>query len=35
MICDNCEWNDCDSCPMDVDDNPLNSEIDILGIGDR
>lgn len=33
MICDNCEWNDCDSCPMDA--NPLNSEIDILGIGDR
>lgn len=33
MICDNCTWGDCDSCPMD--DDPINSEIDILGIGDR
>jgi hypothetical protein len=34
MICDDCTWGDCDSCPLEVDD-PTNSEIDMLGVGDR
>lgn len=33
MICDDCTWGDCDSCPLD--EHPENSEIDMLGVGDR
>lgn len=33
MICDNCTWDDCESCPLD--EYPTNSEIDMLGVGDR
>ena len=33
MICDDCTWGDCESCPLD--EHPTNSEIDMLGVGDR
>jgi hypothetical protein len=33
MICDECTWGDCESCPLD--EYPTNSEIDMLGVGDR
>ena len=33
MICDDCTWIDCDSCPLD--EYPTNSEIYMLDVGDR
>ena len=33
MICDDCTWVDCDSCPLD--EHTTNSEIYMLDVGDR